>query len=110
VSWGIVCDLYDSNPIKRNLKLQMIRIGIKWFIASLIMPILVALFQSDFGGLILLFWPSSILLMSLGSDANQISEVAWVWTIAILCNIALYVLIGFLISRFKAYLDVKTRI
>ncbi len=65
-----------------------------WLIGSLFMPILVALLNSDFGGLVLFFWPGSLMLLSLGAETQPISNVIYVWSIAIASNIILYLFLG----------------
>lgn len=78
----------------------------KWFLASLLMPIIVALVgimpnlwtvvhqSMAIQHLALFFWPSSILLMSLGANEQSISDAIHVWGIAVVINICLYLLIG----------------
>jgi hypothetical protein len=47
--------------------------------------------------LILIFWPGSIVLMSLGADRRPMGEVIYVWGIAIGLNIVLYLAVGLLV-------------
>lgn len=70
----------------------------KWIVASLIMPIIVAVTQSSLGGLVLIFWPSSILLMSLGAEARPTTDVVYVWGMAIIINVLLYLFLAFIIN------------
>ena len=69
----------------------------KWLVASLITPAIVYLTKSSFGGVILFFWPSSIMLMSLGATQNPTSRVAYVWGMAVTTNIVLYLALGLII-------------
>ena len=66
------------------------------------MPLLVAIFQSDFGGLVLVFWPGSIMLMSLGAESRPITDVTYVWGMAIVSNILLYLIISLVITKAKS--------
>lgn len=45
---------------------------------------------------ILVFWPSSITLMSLGAEDKPISTVIYIWTVGIGLNILTYAIIGFI--------------
>jgi len=71
----------------------------KWILASFVTP-LVTIVSSFFvvgttlQMIILTFWPSSIFLMSLGARENPISDVIYVWSIAVSVNVALYTIIG----------------
>ena len=67
---------------------------LKWISASLVMPVLVAIKQSTFGGLVHVFWPGSIVLMSLGAEPSSTSNVIIVWSAAVLSNVVLYVVLG----------------
>jgi hypothetical protein len=71
----------------------------KWLLASLVMPILVVIFQSSFGRLILFFWPGSIVLMSLGASEKPWSTILHAWGGGITLNLGLYFILG-LISYF----------
>ena len=77
---------------------------IKWFLASLAMPVLVLLFKQKLNLiLVLIFWPSSIVLMSLGgSEERPISDIIYVWAVAVGWNVVLYLLIGYLLMKPKA--------
>lgn len=44
--------------------------------------------------LTLIFWPSSIFLMSLGGNPRPIEDQIYVYSISIGCNIILYLVIG----------------
>lgn len=68
---------------------------LKWGLASLIMPTLVLMFGRALNDvLILVFWPGSIALMSLGAEKRPLGDVIYVWGAAIGLNIALYLVIG----------------
>lgn len=75
-----------------------------WLLASLVMPLLVAIFKSDFGGLVLVFWPGSIMLISLGAEPRPIIDVAYVWSVSIFSNIVLYICIWFIFTKIKHHL------
>ena len=67
----------------------------RWIAASLIMPFLVLLFSRIVNGfLVLIFWPGSIVSMSLGAGEKSRSTVLYVWSIAIGLHILLYLCIG----------------
>jgi hypothetical protein len=85
----------------------MISFLTKWVLASLCMPILVLLFGRVLNQiLVLLFWPGSIALMSLGSEEKPWSQVIYTWLIAVGLNVLLYVILGvvvyFVMRLFKA--------
>lgn len=71
---------------------------------SFIMPILVALFGRHLNEvLVLVTWPSSIALMSLGGQEQTISNMVYVWGVAVSINTALYVFLTYvaiLVLRF----------
>jgi hypothetical protein len=70
---------------------------LKWGLASLIMPALVLIFGRVLNNtLILVFWPGSIALMSLGAEKRPLGDVIYVWCVAIGLNIVLYLAIGLL--------------
>ncbi len=69
----------------------------KWLVASLIAPGLIYLTKSSFGGIIIFFWPSSILLMSLGGTPRPTADIIYVWSMAVGINILLYLIIGLII-------------
>ncbi|USD20447.1 hypothetical protein MJO52_15385 [Microbulbifer variabilis] len=82
---------------------------VKWIFASLVVPTLVALFEpliraNELQQLVLLFWPSSLVLMSLGANPEPISDVVYAWVIALSLNILFYVIIGLAI---KAVVNIK---
>ena len=73
----------------------------KWLISSLLMPLAVLLFGKYLNlnlnlnlNLILLFWPGSIVLMSLGAENRPITDIIYVWVVGVCLNILLYLLIG----------------
>ena len=62
------------------------------------MPILVIVFGKFIPSqIVILFWPTSIVLMSLGAEQKPLSQVIYVWSIAIGLNSLLYVIIGTLV-------------
>ena len=68
---------------------------LKWSIASLVMPLLVLIagrFINQF--VILVFWPGSISLMSLGAEDKPFSTVICTWALGISLNILTYSIIG----------------
>jgi len=79
---------------------------VKWFVASLIMPLMVLLLGKFLNqSLVLFFWPGSIVLMSLGAEKKPLFDIVYVWVIGICLNVILYLLIGllfyFLLRYFK---------
>ena len=74
----------------------------KWILTSFVMPI-VTIIATTFGfgmslqKVILFFWPSSIFLMSLGARENPISDIIYVWSMAVLSNVILYTIVGSII-------------
>ena len=67
----------------------------KWCLVSLVMPLLVLIagrFINQF--VILLFWPGSISLMSLGAEDKPLSSVVYVWAVGVSLNIITYAIIG----------------
>ena len=86
--------IYCPASMKKYLK--------KWLIASLVMPLLVALFQSKFGGLALILWPGSVVLMSLGASERPWPDVIHVWGAGITLNLGLYFILG-IVSYFIAH-------
>lgn len=81
----------------------------KWAIASFFGPAIVLIFSSfNFvvGAqiLVLIIWPGSIMLMSLGAGPNAISTVIYVWSISVTSNLVLYLIVGFVIYLFKSRL------
>lgn len=76
----------------------MITYLLKWGLASLVMPALVLIFGRTLNDvLILVFWPGSIALMSLGAEKRPLADVIYVWSAATGLNIALYLVIGLLV-------------
>ncbi len=76
----------------------MISYLVKWAMASLVMPILVLLFGRFIQGMIVLvFWPGSIVLMSLGAEKKPLGQVVYVWAIAVGLNILLYLFVGLVV-------------
>ena len=74
---------------------------IKWIAASLVMPLIVLLFGKALNNvLVLVFWPGSIALMSLGSEEKPLSDVVYVWSIAVGLNVLLYLIVGMVIYFF----------
>lgn len=61
---------------------------------SLLGPALGLLFGSTVSKLLLIIWPSSILLLSLGSGPNLFSEIGIVLALSIGINLILYVVLG----------------
>jgi hypothetical protein len=71
----------------------------KWVLASLITPIFIIVtssfvFDTVLQMITLFFWPSSIFLMSLGAEDRSISDIVYVWSIAVSVNMVLYAIIG----------------
>lgn len=89
----------------------MIKFIMKWIIASLIMPIITIMISllkidSSLDTFILMFWPSSIFLISLGGRENTTFDIVYVWSFAVSVNMILYSIIGlfvfFVLHQFKA--------
>jgi len=95
----IVILILSTSALKKHL--------LKWLGASLIMPVLVAIFRSGFGGLVLLFWPGSIVLISLGANERPWSDIAHAWGSGIILNLGLYFILGlfsyFMVSKYKKH-------
>ena len=73
----------------------MIRYFSIWMAASLVMPALVATIGHHLNEMIIfLFWPGAITLMSLGAEQRPYIDVAYVWSVAIALNLALYFLVS----------------
>ena len=82
---------------------------LKWMAASLTMPLLVLLLGHKLSEMVvLLFWPGSLVLMSLGARENSLVQVAGVWAIGITLNVILYMLIGLLFHYVVKYKTGKT--
>ncbi len=74
---------------------------LKWIAASLVMPLIVLLFGKALNNvLVLVFWPGSIALMSLGSEEKPLSDVVYVWSVAVGLNMLLYLIVGMVIHFF----------
>ena len=55
---------------------------------------MVVLFQSKFGGLVIVFWPGSIVLMPLGANERPWTDILYVWGAGIILNLGLYFILG----------------
>ncbi len=76
----------------------MISYLLKWGVASLLMPLLVILFGRGLNNvLVIVFWPGSIALMSLGAEKRPSGEVIYKWMFAVSLNVLLYLFIGVII-------------
>ncbi len=76
----------------------MITYFLKWSIASLLMPLGVFLFGNLLNyNLVFIFWPGSIVLMSLGAEERPFADVIYIWVVAVGLNILLYLLIGLIL-------------
>ena len=60
----------------------------------MIMPLLVATSMVRNEELILFFWPTSIVLLGLGTGGNSLRVITTFWTTAVLGNVLLYLAIG----------------
>jgi len=81
---------------------------LKWFSASLVMPLIVLFFGRILNlTLVLIFWPSSIVLMALGAEERPWTYVIFVWGTAIGINIILYLCIGLAIYFLRRKMTVK---
>jgi hypothetical protein len=66
--------------------------------SSFIMPIFVALFGRHLNEiLVLITWPSSIVLMSLGGKEQTIGNIIYVWGVAVSINTVLYVFLTYIV-------------
>ena len=80
----------------------MITYLLKWLLASLVMPLLTFLVGRFINEIIILiFWPSSIFLISLGAKKNTTWNIFYVWSAAIGINILLYLMIGLVVYFLK---------
>lgn len=75
-------------------------------IAALVMPTLVILIDQFLNDMIvLLFWPGSIMLLSLGAEERPLSTLFYVYSIGIFSNVILYtflaVIFRILINKMK---------
>ena len=62
------------------------------------MPLLVLLFGRLLNEVvILIFWPGSIALLSLGAEKKPFTEVVFTWFFAICINTIIYLIIGLVI-------------
>ena len=74
---------------------------LKWAVAGLIWPALYLashLFIAWSQEWVLLFWPSSIVLMPLGAGPNELSYLIYVWTVGAVLNMLTYIILGLLIK------------
>ena len=81
----------------------------KWAIAGLIWPALYVVSYSFITWSqewVLLFWPSSIVLMSLGAGPNETWYVAYVWSVGAALNVLTYLVIGLFV---KLVISIKQR-
>ena len=81
----------------------------KWAVAGLIWPVLFIATNSFIAWTqewVLIFWPSSIVLMSLGTGPNETSYGAYVWSIGAALNVLTYLVIGLFI---KLVISLKQR-
>lgn len=92
----------------QRLNNEMKKQSLKWLAASLIMPLLVIIFKSDLGGLVIVLWPGSIMLMSLGAESRPITDVIYIWSMAVGSNVLLYLAIGLVLSKVKLTDNEKT--
>ena len=79
----------------------MIKYLANWAIAGLIWPTLYLLtysFVTWSEEAVLVFWPSSIVLMSLGAGPNETWYVAYVWSVGAGLNMFTYLCIGLFIK------------
>ncbi len=70
---------------------------LKWLLAGLVVPILLLTTGSMIAWnqeLLLILWPSSIVLLSLGAGPNEFIDIAWAWSIGTVLNMVTYVFIG----------------
>ena len=77
----------------------------KWMVASLVVPVLVLAFPKFVSSMqmaVLAFWPGSIMLMSLGSEPRTLSDVVYVWAMAVCSNILLYIILGSTVYYLKS--------
>ena len=84
---------------------------LKWIFASFVVPAFVVFFESlikayELQQLVLVLWPSSLVLMSLGANPGLSSDVVYAWVIALSLNVLFYVIIGLSI---KAVVNIKKR-
>lgn len=78
---------------------------LKWSSAGLIWPLFyLATFQfiNWSQEAVLLFWPTSIMLMALGSEPNDILQVTQVYLASILSNMLVFLILGLLIKALMA--------
>ncbi len=66
-----------------------------WTLAALVLPLLVATSLINNQELIIALWPSSIFLLSLGSEEVPALRVVTVWATSVSANIALYLIVAF---------------
>jgi len=62
------------------------------------MPVLVLLIGRAMNTmLVLLFWPGSIAILSLGAEEKPLNYVFFVWSVAVGLNIILYLIVGLVV-------------
>lgn len=66
---------------------------------SLLMPVLSLVGAAMPDGLLLLTWPGSLVLMSLG-EASRNSDIIYAWIVSVFSNVGLYCVIGVFITWF----------
>ncbi len=73
----------------------------KWAAAGLIWPALYLASHTLIAWSqewVLLFWPSSIVLMSLGTGPNELWYVIYAWSVGAVLNILTYIILGLFIK------------
>ena len=83
---------------------------LKWAISGIIVPVVLALLNLTIGlsdRIFLLFWPGSIVLMSLGTGPNEVWYVIYDWSVGITIIIFTYSVIG-LFLRWVIYEKKRT--
>ena len=67
----------------------------KWILASNLMPVIVLFFGKIMNDLlVLIFWPGSIVLLSLGAEKKPLYTIVYTWIVAVGLNMILYMLVG----------------
>ncbi len=75
---------------------------LKFGAAALIMPLITLLFGRALNiTMVLIFWPASIGLLSLGSEEKPLQDVICVWVVAAGLNVVLYLVIGMVIHALR---------
>lgn len=81
---------------------------LKWFYASLVPPIILFIFGRLLSPeLLLFFWPGSLFFMSLGAESRPLTDVIYVWSLAVGSNIFIYLCIGSIFYYFKTNIKKK---